>query len=82
MYRVAIVRKGQPAERHTATTGGDLRTIVYDLIRSQGGTIGDGDHTGLIAMVGHARSMAHIDGFAALEFGDTAVTIRPADTTA
>ncbi|MEC4016046.1 hypothetical protein [Streptomyces sp. H27-D2] len=76
-YTVAIVRKGQPIERHACTTGGDLRTVVFDLIRSQGGTIGDADYSGLIAMVGRARSMADIEGFAALEFGTAAAIIRP-----
>lgn len=78
MYRIAIVRPGQPAERRTATTGGDLRDAVYDLLRSQGGTIADNDHSGLIALIGDARSTADIHGFAALEFGDAAITIRPA----
>ncbi|NUR04245.1 MAG: hypothetical protein HOY79_49415 [Streptomyces sp.] len=76
MYRVTIIRKGQPADRRTATTGGDLRNIVYDVIRAEGSEITDSDHSGLIRLIGNARSMADVDGFAALEFGDTAITIR------
>lgn len=77
MYRIAIVRKGQPADRHTCTTPGELRDIVYDVIRAEGSEIGDDDHSGLIALIGNARSMADIEGFAALEFGSAAITIRP-----
>jgi hypothetical protein len=77
MYRIAIIRTDQPIERRTCTTGGDLRDAVYGLIRAEGVEIADSDHAGLIAMVGDARSMADIEGFAALEFGDAAITIRP-----
>lgn len=77
MYRIAIVRKGQPAEPRVCTTGGELRDAVYELIRSQGSTISDGDHAGLIKMIGAARSMADIEGFAALKFGSAALAIRP-----
>ena len=77
MYRVAIVREGRPIERRTCASGGELRDTVYELIRSQGGEIADGDHSGLIALVGDARSMADIEGFAALEFGTASITIRP-----
>lgn len=77
MYRIAIVPKGKPAERHTITSGDELLDAVYDLIRSQGSTIADSDHAGLIAVVSNACSMADIEGFAALEFGTATITIRP-----
>ncbi|MFB7763673.1 hypothetical protein [Streptomyces xiamenensis] len=76
MYRIAIVRKGQLAERRICT-GDELQEVVYALIRSQGSTIGDGDHAGLSRVIGAARSLADGEGFAALEFGSGAVTIRP-----
>jgi hypothetical protein len=78
MYRIAIVRKGQPADLRTASTGGELRDVVYDMIRTEGSTISDADHSGLIALIGDARSLADTEGFAALKFGTAAVTIRPA----
>lgn len=78
MYRIAIVRKGQPADRRTCTTGGELRDIVWEVIRSEGSVITDADHAGLMKLVGNARDMADIEGFAALEFGGAAITIRPA----
>jgi hypothetical protein len=78
MYRIAICRKGQPnPDRRTCATGGELRDIVWEVIRAEGGAISDDDNAGLIKLVGNARDMADIEGFAALEFGDAAITIRP-----
>ena len=77
MYRIAIVRKGQPTDRRTAVISGELRTVIYGVIRAEGSTIGDSDHSGLIEMIGHARDMADIEGFAALTLGTASVTIRP-----
>jgi hypothetical protein len=77
MYRIAIIRKDQPADRHTCTTPGELRDIVWEVIRSEGSIITDADHAGLMKLIGGARDMADIEGFAALEFGNAAITIRP-----
>jgi len=77
MYRIAIVRKGQPTDRRTCTSSGELRDIVWEVIRAEGSVITDADHAGLIALVGTARDQADIEGFAALEFGNAAITIRP-----
>ncbi|MEU6016911.1 hypothetical protein ABZ826_23535 [Streptomyces sp. NPDC047515] len=77
MYRVAIVRKGQPADRRTCASSKELRTVVFDLIRAEGRTITDADHSTLIRMVGDARDLADIKGFAALEIGAASLTIRP-----
>lgn len=77
MYRIAIVRKGQTADHRTCQSPGELRDAVYEVIRAEGSKITDDDHSGLIALIGDARSMADIEGFAALEFGAAAITIRP-----
>lgn len=80
MYRIAIVRKGQPADRRKSTGGGDLRDIVWEVIRAEGSTITDADHAGLMNLIGNAQNMADNEGFAALEFGSAAITIRPAES--
>jgi hypothetical protein len=80
VYSIAIVRKGQPADRRICKTGGDLRDVVYEVIRSEGSEITDGDHSGLIRLIGNARSMADTEGFSALEFGSAAIAIRPRTT--
>lgn len=77
MYRIAIVRKGQPTDRRTCTTPGELRDIVWKVIRAEGSVITDADHAGLMKLVGNARDQADIEGFAALEFGSAGITIRP-----
>lgn len=82
MYTVAVKHPGKPLDRRTCTTGGELRDAAYELIRSQGSVITDADHSGLIALVGEARSTADIEGFAALIFGDAWMTIKPASTPA
>lgn len=76
-YAVAILRKGQDAQRLTTENGGELRTIVYDVIRSEGSEINGADHAGLTQLIGQARSMADLHGFAALKFGEASITIRP-----
>lgn len=77
MYRTAIIQPGQPTTFKICADGGELRSAVYDLIRSQGSVIGDDDHAGLIHLIGNARSMADIHGFAALKFGAASITMRP-----
>jgi hypothetical protein len=77
MYRIAIVRKGQPADRRTCDGRGELRDIVWEVIRAQGSTITDADHAPLMQLIGNARNLADNEGFAALEFGTTGITIRP-----
>jgi hypothetical protein len=77
MYRIAIIRNDQPTDRRTCTGPGELRDIVWETIRAEGGTITDADHAGLMKLVGTARDQADVEGFAALEFGDAAITIRP-----
>jgi hypothetical protein len=78
MYRIAIVRKGQPADIRTCGDRiGELLDIVFETIRAEGSTIADADHTPLTFLAADARAMADNDGFAALEFGNAAITIRP-----
>ncbi|MFE9491453.1 hypothetical protein ACFYNF_34290 [Streptomyces sp. NPDC006641] len=77
MYRIAVVRKGQPTDRRTAAGPGQLRDVVYGVIRAEGSVITDADHSGLIELIGNARDMADIEGFAALTFGTASITIRP-----
>lgn len=76
-YRIALVRKGQPIERTTCTDETELRDAVYDMVRTEGSKISNSDHTHLTALIGQARQAADADGFAALEFGTAALTIRP-----
>jgi hypothetical protein len=76
MYRIAVCRKGQPAQQRTANAG-ELRTAVYELIESQGSRVTEKDHSGIGALIDDARAMAEADGFAALEFEGAAITIRP-----
>lgn len=78
MYRIAIVRKGQPADRRTCGDRiGDILDIVFGVIRAEGSTITDADHGPLTKLAANARNRADNDGFAALEFGTAAITIRP-----
>ncbi|HEY6117126.1 MAG TPA: hypothetical protein VI172_14335 [Candidatus Dormibacteraeota bacterium] len=80
MYRIAIVRKGQPADRRTASTGRELRDIAWETLHAEGHPVTDyGTFTDMVA---DARRMADTDGFAALEFGAAAITIRPASAAA
>ena len=78
MYRIAIIRKGQPTDRRTCGDRvGELLDIVFEVIRAEGSTITDDDHGPLTKLAASARDRAFNDGFAALEFGDAAITIRP-----
>lgn len=77
MYRIAIVRKGQPADRRICDGRGELRDIVWEVIRAEGATITDADHAPLMELAANARNLADNEGFAALEFGSAAITIRP-----
>lgn len=83
MYRITLVRPGQPAERRFSTTGqggGAIRTALWDLLRSTGTEIHDEDHSELIRAAGDLRNMAITEGFGALEVDDgTALTVRFAD---
>ncbi|MGW3932910.1 hypothetical protein ACWECC_33175 [Streptomyces microflavus] len=76
MYVIAIVRKSQPAERHTCTSTEGLRDAVDELVRTEGGNISD--RAGLAALIDNAAAMVDADGFAALTFKTAALTIRPA----
>lgn len=79
MYRIAIVRKGQNCDvRMCGDRVGDLLDIVFEVIRAEGSTITDADHGPLTTLAANARNMADNEGFAALEFGKAAITIRPA----
>jgi hypothetical protein len=78
MYRIAIIRKGQPADRRTCDGRGELRDIVWETIRAEGGTITDDGHGTLMELTADARNRADNDGFAAIDFGTAAITIRPA----
>jgi hypothetical protein len=77
VYRIAIVRKGQPADRRICDGRGELRDIVWEVIRAEGATITDADHAPLMELAANARNLADNEGFAALEFGSAAITIRP-----
>lgn len=77
MYRIAIVRKGQPADSRICADDSELRSAVDDLIHSQGSKTTEADNEGLAALVGSARSMADTTGFAALKFGSAGISIRP-----
>lgn len=77
MYTVTVIRKDQEPQRTPCVTGGDLRNAIYPVVRAEWGDISDGYHRGLITAISDARSMADIEGFAALEFGTAAITIRP-----
>lgn len=68
MYALALITPDQPTERRTATTGGEIRTAVWDLLQSRGVEIKGEHHAGLIAQAGAARDLADIDGYAALVF--------------
>ncbi|WP_030777174.1 hypothetical protein [Streptomyces sp. NRRL S-920] len=76
MYRIAICRKGQAPDLRAATGAGDLRDVVYEVIRAEGTEIKDTDHAGLVALIGSARAMVDADGFAGLTFGAAAIAIR------
>lgn len=76
MYRIAIVRKGQPADRRTCDGRGQLRDIVDEVIRAEGGTIADADRVAIDWMAADALAMADNEGFAALDLGAAAITIR------
>lgn len=68
MYALALVTPDQPTERRTATTGGEIRTAVWDLLQSRGVEIKDEHYAGLVAQAGAARDLADVDGYAALVF--------------
>ena len=76
MYRILIIRKGQPADRRICDAE-ELKHAVYGLLDAESATVTDADRLGIDGMVAAARAMADDDGFAALEFGGAAITIRP-----
>jgi hypothetical protein len=76
VYRIAIIRKGQPANRQTCN-GDGLKDAVYGLLSAENATITDADRLGIDGLLAAARAMADEDGFAALEFCDAKMTIRP-----
>lgn len=56
MYRIAIVRKGQPADRRICQTGGDLRDVVYEVIRAEGSEISNSDRPLIDRLLSEDRS--------------------------
>jgi hypothetical protein len=77
MYALALITPDQPTERRTATTGGEIRTAVWDLLRSRGVEIKDEHHSDLMYQAGAARDKADVEGFAALVFeGVGALTLH------
>lgn len=68
MYALALITPNLPTERRTATTGGEIRTAVWDLLTSRGFEIKDEHHAELMRQAGAARDKADIEGFAALVF--------------
>lgn len=77
MYALALVTPDLPTERRTAATGGEIRTAVWDLIRSRGVEIKDEQQYDLMVQAGAARDLADMEGFAALVFnGIGALTIH------
>jgi len=78
MLRIAIVRKGQPADRRTCANGADLLDVIHEVIRAEGSEAPAADTPGTVRLLADIRRMVDTEGFAALEFGATALTIRPA----
>lgn len=77
MYALALVTPDLLTVRRTAETGGEIRTAVWDLIRSRGVEIKDEHHRELMIQAGAARDLADMEGFAALVFdGIGALTIH------
>lgn len=76
MYRIAIVRKGQDPDLRTCGLEG-IEDAVYGIIRAEGSKVTEADHLGIRGLVAGAQAMCDEQGFAALEFGKAAVTIRP-----
>lgn len=77
MYCIAVVRKGQEPDRRTCGAEG-IEDAVYGILRSQNATVTDADQLGIRGLIAGAQAMCDEQGFAALEFGDAAVTVRPA----
>lgn len=76
MYSLALVTPNQRTERRRAETGGEIRTAVWDLLRSRGFEVKDEHHAELMSQAGAARDLADIDGFAVLVFeGIGALTV-------
>ncbi|MER5715730.1 hypothetical protein [Streptomyces sp. NPDC002132] len=80
MYRIAIVRKGQPTSRRTCHSPSELRDLVGEMFRAAGETVTDADRRPLAELACAAQAMADAEGISALAFGSSAITIRPAST--
>lgn len=77
MYRIAIVRKGQQTERRTGGTQ-DIEDAVYEVLRTEKAADTEADLVAIRGLIAEALTMCEAEGFAALQFGSAAVTIRPA----
>lgn len=77
MYRLTIVREGQPIERRTAISGDGLCDAVHGLVGAEGSELTDTDRSRLAELVAAARSVADAEGFGALQVDGTAIAIRP-----
>lgn len=77
MYRIAIVRKGQQTERSIGDAQG-IEDAVYAILRTETATSAETDAVAIRGLITEATSLCEAQGFAAIKFGNSAVTIRTA----
>jgi hypothetical protein len=86
MYRIVVIRTGKPqlsaAEpgsrpEPTICDADGLTEAVYAMLAAQKITPTDVDRMAVDQMITRACTLAHRESFAALQLGDTAMTIRP-----
>ncbi|MEW2402102.1 hypothetical protein [Streptomyces sp. NPDC046862] len=77
MHRIAIVRKGQQPERRIGNAQ-DIEDAVYEVLSTEKAATTENDLVAIRGLIGQAVAMCETEGFAALKFGNSAVTIRPA----
>lgn len=76
MYRIAIVRKGQQTERRIGDAQG-IEDAVYEVLRTEKAAGTETDLVAIRGLIAEAMSLCEAECFAALKFGNSAVTIRP-----
>lgn len=76
MHRIAIVRKGQQTERRICDAQG-IEAAVYEVLRTEKAASTEADLVAIRGLIAEAVSLCETQGFAALKFGNSAVTIRP-----
>ncbi|WP_372344716.1 hypothetical protein [Streptomyces sp. KL116D] len=77
MYRIAVVRKGQDPDRRICGVEG-IEDAIYGILRAEKASVTEADQLGIRGLIAGAQAMCDEQGFAALEFGGAAVTVRPA----